>query len=121
MLELGEELERVPGGLLEEVERALLAVGGPGLDLGADQELAAVRLRDVDVQVGGDDHRVEQRLQGLGDERLEDVRGDRQRDAGEFGHLRRPPGSAADHRRGRDLAAGRLAPRSPARASARFR
>src|SRR5829696_704950 len=57
-LELGEELQGVPGGLLQEIERDLLAVRGPRLDLGSDQELAPVGLRDVDMKVGRDDDDV---------------------------------------------------------------
>src|ERR687896_890536 len=56
-LELREELERVAADLLHEVDRALNPVGGPGLDLGAHEDIAAVRLRDVDVHLRRhDDH-----------------------------------------------------------------
>ena len=51
----------------------LLRVGRVRLDLGADQELAAVGLRDVDVHLRGDDDLVEERLDRLGHERLQDA------------------------------------------------
>src|ERR687896_438553 len=60
-LELREELERVAADLLHEVDRALNPVGGPGLDLGAHEDIAAVRLRDVDVHLRRHDDHVEQR------------------------------------------------------------
>ena len=54
------------------------AVGRVRLDLGADQELAAVGLRDVHVHLRRHDDHVEERLDRLGHERLQDVRRDRQ-------------------------------------------
>jgi hypothetical protein len=82
-LELREQLERCAAPRLEERERADRLVRRVRLDLGADQELAAVGLRDVDVHLRRDDDHVEERLHRLGHERLEDVRRDRQSHAGE--------------------------------------
>ena len=62
---------------LQEVERRGLAVRRVGLDLGIDQHLSAIGLRDVDVQRGGDEDHVEEGLERLGDERLEGMRDDR--------------------------------------------
>ena len=100
-LELREELEGVRRGVLEERERAGRLVRRVRLDLGADQELAAIGLRDVHVQLRGDDDDVEERLHRLGDEGLEDVRRDRQAEAGEPADERRPAG-ASRSRPGRD-------------------
>ena len=107
-LELREELEHVAGRVLEERERPDRLVGRVRLDLGADQELAAVGLRDVDVHLRGDDDHVEERLGRLGHERLQDVRGDRQPHAGEAADERRPARDGADHDAGLDPAAVRL-------------
>src|ERR687895_1114909 len=104
-LELREELERVPRNLLHEVERALHPVGGPGLDLGAHQELAAVGLRDVDVHLRRDDHHVEQRLERFRHTRLQYVRCDRQLDARHVGDQRAPAGGAVEDGAGLDAAA----------------
>ena len=96
------------GRVLEERERARALVRRVRLDLGADQELAAVGLRDVHVQLRGDDDHVEERLHRLGDERLEDVRRDREAQADEPADERRPAGGRADHLTALDAAAGRL-------------
>ena len=107
-LELREQLERVPRRVLEERERARAEVRRVRLDLGADQELAAIGLGDVDVHLRRDDDHVEERLQRLGHERLQDVRRDRQRNAGEVGDQRRPARGGIDHRPGLDVAPVRL-------------
>ena len=65
------------GRHLEEVERRFLRVGRVRLDLRADQHLASIGLRDVDVQRGRDEDHVEERLQRLRHERLERMRDDR--------------------------------------------
>src|SRR5581483_1573209 len=97
VFELGEQLERVAGDLLQEVERALHAVGGPGLYFCAHQELAPVGLGDVDVHLRGHDHDVEQRLDGLCDAGLQDVGGDRQPHAGHLGDQAAPAGGAIEY------------------------
>src|SRR6266576_1465956 len=96
--------------VLEEGERARALVRRVRLDLGADQELAAIRLRDVDVHLRRDDDDVEERLHRFGDERLEDVRRDRQPDLGEIADEGRPAGRRAHHRVAGDVAAVRAHP-----------
>ena len=96
------------GRVLEERERARALVRRVRLDLGADQELAAIRLRDVHVQLRGDDDDVEERLHGLGDERLEDVRRDREPQADEPADERRPAGGRAHDLTALDPSARRL-------------
>ena len=93
------------GRVLEERERSRALVRRVRLDLRADQELAAIRLRDVHVELRGDDDHVEERLHGLGDEGLEDVRRDREAQAGEPGDERRPAGGGADDLPALDTAA----------------
>ena len=66
------------GRVLEERQRPGRLVRRVRLDLGADEELASIRLRDVDVELRRDEDDVEERLHRLGDERLEDVRRDRE-------------------------------------------
>ena len=86
---------RVRRRVLEERERARALVRRVRLDLGADEELAAVRLRDVHVQLRRDEDDVEERLHRLGHEGLEDVRRDRQPEADEPADERRPAGGRA--------------------------
>ena len=93
-LELREELERVPAEYSRNGNVPIRLVGRVRLDLGADQELAAVGLRDVDVHLRRDDDRVEERLHRLGDERLQDVRRDREPDARQAADERRPAGAS---------------------------
>ncbi len=107
-LELRQELDRVSGRVLEERQRAGRLVRRVRLDLGADEELAAVRLRDVHVELRRDEDDVEERLHGLGDERLEDVRRDRQAQADEPPDERRPAGGRAHDLAALDAAAIRL-------------
>ena len=107
-VQLREELQHVARRVLDEGERALVRVGRVGLDLGADQELAAVGLRDVDVHLRRDDDLVEERLHRLGDERLEDARRQRQRHAGHLRDRARPARRRAQHDSGGDVALGRL-------------
>src|SRR5207245_1794527 len=47
-----EELEGVVRTLFEEADGRVLAVGRVGLDLGADQDLPAIGLADIDVAGG---------------------------------------------------------------------
>ena len=89
-LELREELDGMSGGVLEERKCADALVRRVRLDLRTDEELAAVRLRDVHVELRRDDDDVEERLHGLRDESLEDVRRDREPNAGEPADQRRP-------------------------------
>ena len=115
--ELREELEDVARRVLEKRERALAVVGRVRLDLRADQELAAVGLRDVDVHLRRDDDHVEERFHRLRHEGLEDVGRDRQLHLGQVGDEGRPAGRGVhDHVR-LDVPAGRLDPgHAPVRA-----
>ena len=88
----------MPGALVRRVR----------LDLRADEELAAVRLRDVHVELRGDEDDVEERLHRLGDEGLEDVRRDREPQPDEPADERRPAGGRAHDLTALDAAAGRL-------------
>ena len=99
---------RVRGRVLEERERARALVRRVRLDLGADEELAAVGLRDVHVELRRDEDDVEERLHRLGDERLEDVRRDREPEADEPADERRPTRGRAHHLTALDAPAGRL-------------
>src|SRR6266542_2781049 len=76
VLEAGQQLEGVMRGRLEEGQRRPVTVGAVGVDLGADDALAAVRLAHVDVEVRRDEDLVEEGLERLGHEGLERVRGD---------------------------------------------
>ncbi len=107
-LQLGQELDRVPGRVLEERERPGRLVRRVGLDLRADEELSAVRLRDVHVQLRRDEDHVEERLHGLRDERLEDVRRDRQPQPHEPPDERRPARGRAHDLTALDAAPRRL-------------
>ena len=107
-VQLREQLEHVARRVLDEREGALVRVRRVRLDLGADQELAAVGLRDVDVHLRRDDDLVEERLHGLGDERLQDRGRDRQPEPRELRDRARPAG-----RRAQDDVAGDVALRRP--------
>ena len=82
----------------ESVPRAVRRVR---LDLGADEELAAIGLRHVHVELRRDEDDVEERLHRLGDERLKDVRRDREPHADEPADERRPARGGAHDRRTR--------------------
>ena len=96
------------GGVLEERERPGALVRRVRLDLRADQELAAIGLRDVDVELRRDEDDVEERLHRLGYEGLEDVRRDRQAQTDEPADERRPARGRAHDLSALDAAAGRL-------------
>ncbi len=96
-----EQLDQRGQLALDDVERAALAVAVPGVDAGADHQLALVRLADVDVDRVGHDHGRLDRLEQLGDERLERMALERQPDAGHPGQDR---GVAGRH--DRDAAGG---------------
>ena len=102
-----EELERVRGRDLEEIQRGVLRVRRVRLDLRADQDLASVRLRDVDVQGGRDEDHVQERLQRLRHERLQRMGDDRRLDPGHPADLARPARDGGDHGAGRDVPAVR--------------
>src|SRR5689334_16939407 len=105
-----QQLDHVHREILDEAERALVGVAGVGLDLGAHHELAAVGLRDVDVQRPRDDDLVQERLHRLGHARLEDVRGERQRHPGHARDLGAPARDARDDRVASDRPAVGLHP-----------
>ena len=69
-----------------------MRVGGVGVDAGADDELALIRLTDVDVHRVRHDDAVEDRLDRLGNERLQGVALDRQAEAGHAGEHARMSG-----------------------------
>ncbi len=64
-------------------EAAALAVAVVGVDAGADDQLALVRLADVAVHGVRHDHGIEDRLQRLGDVGLQRVTFDRQPQVGQ--------------------------------------
>src|SRR5690606_9804216 len=83
-------------------------------DAGAHDELALVRLADVDVHRVRHHHAVEHRLQQLGDEGLERVRLERQPDPGAGGEHRGVPGGGEGDAAGGDPAAAGVHAAHPA-------
>ena len=89
-----EELERRRELPLDHVERAALRVGVERVDAGAHNELALVRLADVDVHRVRHHDRVEHLLVQLRDERLQRMRLDRHVEPGHLREHGRVPGGA---------------------------
>lgn len=83
-----EDREQFDDGLhrvLDRLKAAALAVTRIGVDTGADDEFALVRLADVTVHGARHDNRVEHGLQRLGNECLQRVTLDRQTQASHCG------------------------------------
>ena len=72
--QLADRLQRV----FHDVKRAALTVAVVGIRAGADHQIALVRLADVAMHGVGHHHRIEARLQRLGNQRLQRPRLDRQ-------------------------------------------
>src|SRR5699024_3149650 len=107
----GEDREQFDRGgqlLLDDVEAASLAEAVVGVDTGAQDEFALVRLRDVDVDVVGHDHGRADGFEELGDQRLQRVGLDRQTDAGHLGQPRGVAGPGQGDCLGGDRSAVRL-------------
>ncbi len=83
------------GARADEVVARAVRVARLAVDLGADQHLAARRLRQVEEQIGRGDDGLEAALVVVGDEGLQRVRADRQPET----RHRRQRGDVAAHRR----------------------
>ena len=103
--EIGEERKPALGHILDHRQIAALGVGIVAVEIAAEHEAAFVRLADIEMAGAERHHMIDQRLDAFGDEGLDDMRLDRQPQAGKRADPRGAAGDGKPHLRGADEAA----------------